>query len=121
MFNTSITLLRDIKAYCELNIEAGSIHFHALEEVLEEGIRRHLDYLGSSVVDSLLPPTTATVRHVLPKADAKNQAAIAAVIAGAPSTLPVPADYTTNLEYLQAKLAYRAARAAAVTRGDTND
>tara|TARA_R110000772_G_scaffold71825_2_gene157181 strand:+ start:217 stop:1227 length:1011 start_codon:yes stop_codon:yes gene_type:complete len=118
MFNTPASLLHEIKAYCELNIEAGSIHFHALEEVLEKGIANHLDYLGVGLAGTggleTLPiehKTTATISTRLPPVTTKNQAAIAAVIAKAPKTLPQPADYSSNLEFLQAKLAYRAARA----------
>ena len=118
MFNTPASLLHEIKAYCELNIEADSIHFHALTEVLTAGIANHLDYLGVGLVGSTaletLPvehKTTATISTRLPPVTTKNQEAIAAIIAKAPKTLPQPADYTTNLEYLQAKLAYRAARA----------
>ena len=138
MFNTPKSLLHEIKAYCELHIEAGSIHFHALEEVLAKGIANHLDYLGvgmavdsSSTLEPLSryeldtsgtdlsydykttgrAPTGITLRHAKVITPTKNQEAIAAIIAKAPKTLPQPADYTTNLEYLQAKLAYRAARA----------
>ena len=126
MFNTPASLLHEIKAYCELHIQAGSIHFHALEEVLEKGIANHLDYLGVGLVGAAPLETLAdtatdfsydykttgkTVRHMLPPVTTKNQAAIAAVIAKAPKTLPQPADYDSNLSYLQAKLAYRAARA----------
>ena len=38
MFNTPLVLLKEIKDYCECNIEAGSIHFHTLIQVLQEGI-----------------------------------------------------------------------------------
>lgn len=118
MFNTPVSLLHEIKAYCELHIAADSIHFHALTEVLEKGIANHLDYLGVGLAGSTaletLPvehKTTATISTRLPPVTTKNQAAIAAVIANAPKTLPQPADYDNNLSYLQAKLAYRAARA----------
>ena len=118
MFNTPASLLHEIKAYCELHIQAGSIHFHALEEVLEKGIANHLDYLGVGLAGTAPLETlantytsTATISTRLPPVTTKNQAAIAAVIAKAPKTLPQPADYSSNLEFLQAKLAYRAARA----------
>lgn len=48
MFNTPLADIKEVKAYCEENIEAGSMHFHALNEALNEGIHRHIDYLGGS-------------------------------------------------------------------------
>lgn len=48
MFNTPLADIKEVKNYCECNIEAGSIHFHTLEEVLTEGISKNVNYLGDA-------------------------------------------------------------------------
>lgn len=48
MFATPLADIKEVKAYCEENIEVGSMHFHALNEALNEGIHKHIDYLGGS-------------------------------------------------------------------------
>lgn len=109
MFNTSLALLKEIKEYCESNIEAGSIHFHTLSAVLKEGIRRHHDYLGGSslALGYTLLPTADTVEAR--DLEAKNTAEVAALAAKAPATTPARVDYDTDLDFLRAKLAYRIA------------
>jgi len=110
MFNTPLALLKEIKDYCECNIEAGSIHFHSLSAVLKEGISRNLDYLGGSSLAlgyTLLP--SEDMSPACKKAELKNQAEVAALAAKAPETKPVRADYATSLDFLKAELAYRVA------------
>jgi len=105
MFNTPLSLLKDIKDYCECNIEAGSIHFHSLIAVLKEGISRHVDYLGGSTLAlgyTLLPVAARG-------AELKNQAELAAITANAPSSYPVREEYPDNFSYLKAKLAFNVA------------
>ena len=48
MFNTPLATIKEVKDFCECNIQAGSVHFHTLSEILKEGIHRHVDYLGGS-------------------------------------------------------------------------
>lgn len=105
MFATPIAILREIKDYCECNIEAGSIHFHSLQLVLKEGISRHVNYLGATNTSDLgytLLPIDIT------KAD-KNTAEIIALADKAPDKEPVEADYSSSVDFLRARLAYRVA------------
>ena len=129
MFNTPLAEIREVKEFCEANIEAGSIHFHTLEEVLTEGLARHTNYLGGSnlalgytmlpTLDSSKPDIeydyTTTGKNssdgkvYLPEvaAEIKNLDAIKAVADSAPESYPLEKDYETSLDYLRAKLAYR--------------
>lgn len=111
MFNTPLPLLKEIKDYCECNIEVGSIHFHTLSQVLNEGISRHIDYLGGSSLAlgyTLLTPTTGANAG----AELKNSAELVTLAAKAPSNEPIAADYPTSLAFLRARLAYRVATTA---------
>lgn len=108
MFNTPLSLLKEIKEYCESNIEVGSIHFHTLSHVIKEGISRHVDYLGGSSLAlgyTLLPSLSEKGKE----AELKNAAEIATLASKAPATAPQEKDYSTSLEFLRAKLAYRVA------------
>lgn len=102
MFSTPIADLKAVKAFCEENIEVGSIHFHTLMQVLREGISRHTDFLGMSpaVLGYTLLPIDST----------KNDEAIAQIVAAAPADSPKRADYPTQLDYLKAKLRFRTAQ-----------
>ena len=109
MFNTSLTLLKEIKEHIELNIEVGSIHFHTLYEVINEGISSHNDYLGSSDIGyTLLPTLDSDVGESMQKGVAE----LATVIAAAPDKPPVSTDYTSSLAFLRARLAYKVAQQA---------
>lgn len=114
MFNTPIALLKEIKEYCECNIEAGSIHFHTLSKVLKKGISCHIDYLGGSslALGYTILPTIASSEDL--ESIVANEIAIKKVIAKAPSKIPVATDYPNKLEFLRAKLAYRVSASAAV-------
>lgn len=115
MFKTPLPLLKEIKEFCECNIEAGSIHFHTLSHVLKEGIRRHVDYLGGSSLAlgyTLLDPTTTsnslgnTARR---EQEIKGEAELQVITASAPSSYPKREDYSSSLAFLKAKLAFRVA------------
>lgn len=107
MFSTPLSLLKEVKAYCENNIEAGSIHFHTLMQVINEGIFKHIDYLGGS--------STAlgyTILHSLTDSEngtggAKEAAILISIAATAPSAIPILQDYPDKISYLKAKLAYK--------------
>lgn len=119
MFSTPLPLLKEIKDFCECNIEVGSIHFHSLSNVLREGIARHHDYLGGSSLATgytMLP----TLREVEPNnMEAKvskektieNEKYLLSLAEAADTSLPAPiqADYSSTIEYIKAKLAYRVA------------
>jgi len=102
MFSTPLATLKEIKAYCEENIEAGSIHFHALQRNLREGIARHTDFLGLS---------PAHLGYTLMPIDStKNDAELESIKAAAPTSEPVESDYPSKVAYLRAKLRYRVAK-----------
>lgn len=116
MFNTPLELLKEIKDYCECNIEAGSIHFHALSNVLKEGIRKNLDYLGGSSLAlgyTLLEDSDIATIAKGSKANAeerlKTSAEVAVIIAKAPATKPTRLEYPDPVAYIKAALAYRIA------------
>ena len=113
MFNTPLSLLKEIKEYCECNIEAGSIHFHTLSEVLKEGISRHVDYLGGSslALGYTILPTLSTGSEIGDRAlEQKNRAELLTIAATAGSSPPVRSDYPTELAFIKARLAYRVAQ-----------
>lgn len=114
MFNTPLPLLKEIKDFCECNIEAGSIHFHTLSQVLREGIFRHIDYLGGSNLalgyTLLATPSSKSPSGISrQETELKGQAELAALKAKAPSSPPEQANYESKLEFIRAKLAYRVA------------
>ena len=121
MFNTPLALLKEIKEYCECNIEVGSIHFHTLFQVLQEGIKRHVDYLGGSslalgytLLDSC-STTTSLADKSRREQELKGDAEIKVIAANAPAKYPKQEDYPTSLAFLKAKLAYRVATVSVCT------
>jgi hypothetical protein len=99
MFSTPKATLKEIKDYCECNIEVGSIHFHALMEVLNAGIKNHCDFLG--LWDADVHNTGASL-----EVHEKEQELRAELISRAPEKEPVVSDYPTKLAYLRAKVAW---------------
>ncbi len=112
MFATPISEIREVKEFCEENIEAGSIHFHALMSTLREGISRHTDFLGLGTSNSL-------GYMLLPSESTKNQTEVEAILAKATDSPPVRTDYTSQLDYIKAKLRYRVATLEAKKKPDT--
>lgn len=119
MFATPLVLLKEIKEYCELNIEVGSIHFHTLSGVLREGIHKHVDYLGGTNLAlgySLLELDSDVGISLADKARAQaeqlGEQKVADIITKAPSSYPKKEDYDSSLAFLRAKLAYRTATIA---------
>ena len=102
MFSIPMSEIREVKEYCEENIEAGSIHFHALMSTLREGSTRHTDFLGLSTPNSL-------GYTLLPAETSKNQVEVEAIIAKAPIEEPIRIDYSSDIEFLKAKIAYKLA------------
>ena len=104
MFNTPLTLLKEIKTYCECNIESGSIHSYSLYSTLKQGIKRHSDYLGAGTLTyNLIGADDSEEKHNI----IKNEEAVQRVLDTAPKEKPKLTDYATNLEFIKAKLAYR--------------
>ena len=104
MFSTPLADLKEVKSYCEENIEVGSIHFHTLMETLREGISRHTDFLGMNPIalGYTLVPTDST----------KNDNRVATILAEAPTEAPKRTDYSSDLDFLRANLKYRTATIA---------
>lgn len=102
VFSIPLAEIKEVKAYCEENIEAGSIHFHELHSALQAGIRNHSSFLGLEAVGYSLLPANA----------AKMAVEQAAIIAKAPDHEPVASEYSSATEFLKAKLRWRAKLAA---------
>jgi len=116
MFSTPIATLREVKEFCEENIEAGSIHFHSLMSTLRAGVKKHKEHLGLGTPEALgytLLPANSTAGDV----------ELAAILATSPKAPPERKDYTTRLGFLRAQLRYRvvanARKEAAATDTDT--
>ena len=116
MFSTPKKDLIELKEYCEENLEAGSIHYHKLMEVLRAGIANHNDFLG---LGSLTPTADNkggdSYGYTLldePEDVAKGEEALLSIIADAPIEEPTQAQYSTKLAYLKARLSYQAAKQA---------
>lgn len=113
MFKTPLSLLKEIKDYCECNIEAGSIHFHSLSEALREGIAKHVDYLGGSslALGYTLLPTLGTGSKLKDKElEEKQQEKLLNIATTASLEPPHPKDYPDSLSFLKAQLAFRVAK-----------
>jgi len=112
MFSTPKEDLIEIKAYCENNLEVGSLHFHTLMVVLNKGIANHNDFLGLGSSD-----TPSLGYTLLTSDDTVQEAKLLSIAESAPKSEPVAADYTSKLEFLRARLAYKQAQklAAAAT------
>jgi hypothetical protein len=113
MFNTPLALLKEIKDYCECNIEVGSIHFHTLSHVLKEGISRHVDYLGGSSLALGYTLLESPLDRSATESEKKNEAELLALASTAPERYPEKKDYTDSLSFLKAKLAFRVAKSIA--------
>jgi len=127
MFNTPLELLKEIKDFIECNIPVGSIHFHAIEEVLKEGIAKHKDYLGGSSLAlgytllpsledfeaSLAEDELVSIREENSNIEAsikKEQSLLATIASKAEIKEPVKSEYKDSISYLKAKLAYKVAK-----------
>jgi len=113
MFKTPLADIKEVKEYCELNIVAGSIHFHALFEALRAGIKGHTDYLGGStlalgykiLVDTQIAPSNPNNAAVPEESNLLEEA-----LTGTPDSIGLPPkreDYASGLEHLKARLAYK--------------
>jgi len=105
MFSTPKEDLLELKAYCEENLEAGSIHFHTLMKTIKTGIANHNDFLGLSSLDS----GDGCGYTLLTTDNTRQEAAMLAIVDSAPSTEPVQANYPDKISFIRAKLAYKQA------------
>lgn len=107
MFNTPLTLLNEIKEHIELNVEVGSIHFHTLYKVINEGIAKHADFLGGASLGYTILPSLDDDLGSSNLSEQKGTAKLATIASNAPDKPPVATDYPTSLAYLKARLAYK--------------
>jgi hypothetical protein len=111
MFNISLELIKEIKDYCECNIDCDSIHFHTLSQVLREGIHRHTNYLGGGSLAlgyTLLTEGTKTPEEKI--REERNKAELEQIALQATDSPPQKEDYPDSLSYIKARLAYRVAK-----------
>lgn len=111
MFSTPLPLLKEIKEYCEVNIEVGSIHFHTLYETLKEGIGRHTNFLE-------LSPSSLGDTYLLPEGSSLNDIELAAIRKKAPESAPKRTEYATDVDFLRAKLRYAVSSQILATEGE---
>ena len=102
MFVVAKSLLLEIKEYCELNIEADSVHFHTLYSTLLQGIKHHSEYLDLDNMASV--PSDYTL---LPDNADNNTIALTSILENAPKSEPTRTEYPSDLAFLRAKLRYR--------------
>lgn len=114
MFNTPLALIKEVKEYCEENIEVGSIHYHTLNKALTLAVRNHIDYLGTTYTTSDYSIASVGTSSLATNTDAiKSQ--LTEAIKNAPITEPIAAQYPNKLEFIKAKLAYRLAQSSKST------
>lgn len=114
MFNTPLPLLKEIKSFCENNIDIGSIHAHTLFSVIRKGIFQHTDYLGGSALalGYTITPASSDIGggSIADKECIKKQEAItASIIKNAPEKEPLEKDFKNKLDFVKKKLAWRVA------------
>lgn len=113
MFSTPKRNLIELKEYCEENLEAGSIHYFNLMKILRAGIANHNDFLGLGSLDSNNTSYGYTLLDE-PEDTAIGDKSMLDIIASAPKEEPIQANYPNKIEFLKAKMAYRAALRAGV-------
>jgi hypothetical protein len=115
MRNVDLAALQELKEYCDINLEVGTLHYFKLMEVLREGVVRHSNYLGEYSLLGNLSASSMLGHNYLDTIGSSlldekaGSAAVAAIVADAPTSAPIESDYPTKLAYIKAKLAYRIA------------
>lgn len=106
MFSTSKEDIEELATYCQCNIEAGSVHFHELSKALERAKKANLDYLGLGGGFTLLDSDT----NLQPEKNLSLTASLTAIsdLALTLDKLPIESEYDSKVDYIRAKLAYRA-------------
>ena len=117
MFLTAKKDIVELLRYCENNMEAGSIHYHKLMEVLRAAIANHNDFLGLGALTTVSGQDRVdnSYGYTLldePEDVEKGEEALLSIIADAPIEEPTQAQYSTKLAYLKARLSYQAAKQA---------
>ncbi len=87
--------------WCEENVDAGSNYGFTLFKLLRSGAKKQANFLGLEDIDF---DETHPGFRILPKAATKDDANVAALIAGAPTSKPIESNYPTKIAYLRAKM-----------------
>lgn len=141
IFKTPLADIKEVKEYCESNIEVGSIHYHSLITTLKGGIQRHVNYLGMGELNfSLLPslddlsPESAKIvrdnwKEVITSGENKivrnhgsqiseGDKTVAKILASPDVAFPREEHFVNKADYIKAKLAYRLKQ---ISKKDNND
>jgi hypothetical protein len=122
MFYTALADIREVKDYCETNIDADSIHFHALMSALKQGIHNHINYLGGSPLSlgyTILSSERVTDKELTNSKDT-SATLINNLITNAPTKEPIESDYPDKLAFIKAKLALRVAHSSSTINTTIN-
>lgn len=95
----------ELMEHCEANIEPGTIYSYTLSELLKTGLYKKKNYLGLGEIDLVGTPF-----RILNASDNIQDANMLAMIDSAPKSLPLRANYESNIAYLRASLAYKQAQ-----------
>ena len=113
MFSIPLSLLKQIKAYCEENIDLGSVHFHTLMQVLDGGINKYTDYLGGgthalgyTIIASTPAPNTVAARYAATYTETYSDIL----------EPPKASDYPSKVAFLKAKIAFRINKTTAIIK-----
>ena len=87
--------IQELLEHCEDRIDAGNIYANALFRLLRNALKRQDGFMMMVDNDNEL-----------------ERANIAAVVATAPTSLPIASDYATHIDYLRAKNAYNLAQSS---------
>lgn len=116
MFNTPRALIQEIKNYCEDNILIGSSHFHTLTQVLKEGYKNHIDYLGNATLESMGSLSSSATTFTLCKGEESTEEAnLNYAVEEAPTSSPVRNNYSSLTEFIKARSKYMLATSLAAT------
>lgn len=107
MFSTPKATIKNIKEFCEENIEVGTIHFHALMETLDTAVKNHCDFLGLwDVGESIKGKESPDEQKSRAAALATEEEYKQGIIAKAPDRCPAENEYPSKIAYLRAKMAW---------------
>jgi hypothetical protein len=106
--------LDELIEHCEFNISHGSIFSHALMELLRKGRDKQSSFLG---LGDFIPSISAGAGgfKILDAEASVEDANILALIASAPTDLPIASDYPNKLAYIKAKHKYELAQSYAAS------
>jgi len=114
IFTVDTAVIKEIKHFCEDNIESTSIHFHTLMETLRAGYKNNLNYLGIVDAENFKEEKPQEYRIFSQKEEGileKEAETLKDTISKAPENEPIESEYRNKLEYMRARLKYMTAKA----------